>query len=51
MNKKKMNREATIKNIVKAAGENIRDASELQTADEEFLVEAALLWEAEIVYN
>jgi hypothetical protein len=51
MSKRKLDREATIQNIIKAAGENIRDASELQTADDEFLVDAAMLWEAEVVYK
>ena len=51
MSNKKLDREATIKNIVAAAGDNIRDAKELETADDEFLVESAMLWEAEIVYK
>lgn len=51
MSRKKLDREATIKNIIEAAGDNIRDAEELQTADDEFLVDAAMLWEAEVVYK
>ena len=49
--KKKLNREKTIQNIVSIAGESIRHIDELQAADDEFLVEAAMLWEAEAVYE
>jgi hypothetical protein len=51
MSNKKLNREATIENIVKAAGDNIKDIDKLLTADDEFLVEAAMLWDVEIVYK
>jgi len=51
MTNKKIDREKTIQNIVTAAGDNIRDVEELKTADDEFLAEAAMLWEAEIVYK
>jgi len=51
MSKKIIDREATIQNIVEKAGDNIRDINELQTADDEFLVDAAMLWEAKVVYK
>jgi hypothetical protein len=51
MSSKKLDRNATIENIIKAAGDSIRDVDELRSADDEFLVEAAELWEAEIVYK
>jgi hypothetical protein len=51
MSSKKLDREKTIENIVEKAGDSIRHIEELQTADDEFLVEAAMLWEAEIIYK
>jgi hypothetical protein len=49
--KKKLNREKTIHNIVEKAKDYIKDIDKLKTEDDDFLVEAAMLWEAEIVYE
>ena len=50
MNNKKLDRETTIDNIIEKAGDNIKDIDKLLNADDEFLIESAMLWEAEIVY-
>jgi hypothetical protein len=52
MSNKKINKEATIKNILKAAEGHITDIdafNKLMTSNEE-IEDAAALWEAEIVY-
>jgi hypothetical protein len=51
MSKRIIDREATIKNIVDSAGDSLKDINELKNSDDEFLVEAAELWDAEIVYK
>ena len=51
MSNRKLDREATIRNIVQVAGDSIRDIEELKNADDEFLVESAMLWDVEIVYK
>jgi hypothetical protein len=51
MSAKKINREATIQNIVEKAGNNIKDMEELKRADDIFLLEAAELWDAKVVYE
>ena len=52
MNGKKINKEATIKNILEAAEGNIRDmdAFEKQMENEQDILDACILWEAEVVY-
>jgi hypothetical protein len=51
MSNKIIDREATIQNIVEKAGDSIRDIEELKNSDDEFLVDAAMLWEAKVVYK
>jgi hypothetical protein len=51
MSKRIIDREKTIDNIVEKVGDSLKDINELQTADDEFLVDAAMLWDAEIVYK
>ena len=51
MNEKMIDREKTIENIVEKAGDSLKDIKELQNSDDEFLVESAMLWEAEVVYK
>ena len=48
---KKLNREVTLDNIIEKAGDNIKDIEKLRNADDQFLVEAAMLWEAKVVYE
>ena len=50
---KKINKEATIKNILKAAEGNITDIDKFNELmkDEEELLDAASLWDAEVVYK
>jgi len=53
MSNKKLNKEATIRNIREVAGENIKDIdkfNKLMEAEEDIL-DAAMLWDAEIVYE
>lgn len=53
MSKKKINREATVKNILEKAKGSIKDINAFneKVKDDEFLVDSALYWEAEIVYE
>jgi hypothetical protein len=51
MSKKIIDKEKTIQNIVEKVGVNIFNIENLTNADDEFLVEAAMLWEAEVVYK
>lgn len=51
MSKRILNREKTIDNIVEKAGDSLKDINELRNSDDEFLVEAAMLWDAEVVYE
>jgi hypothetical protein len=48
---KKLNRIATLDNIIEKAGDSIKDIDKLRNADDQFLVEAAMLWEAKVVYE
>lgn len=50
---KKINKEATIKNILEKASGKIKDINAFneKVKDEEFLKDSALYWEAEIVYE
>lgn len=51
-NKKKINREATIANILQAANGNIKDMDAFNNLmeNEQDILDAALLWDAEVVY-
>jgi hypothetical protein len=51
-NKKKIDKEATVRNIREAAGENIKDITRFNQLmeNEEDILDAALLWDAEVVY-
>ena len=53
MSAKKIDKEATIKNILKAAEGNITDIDAFNKLmkKEEDILDAALLWDAEIVYK
>jgi hypothetical protein len=51
MSAKRLNREATIQNIVEVAKDSIKDIEELKRADDEFLIEAAMLWDVNVVYE
>jgi hypothetical protein len=53
MSNKKLNKEATIRNIREAAGENITDIDKFNELmkDEQDILDAAMLWDAEIVYK
>lgn len=51
MNEKKVNREATIENILAQAGQAITNIDKLKKEDDEFLIESAFLWDAEVVYE
>jgi hypothetical protein len=50
---RKINREATIKNILKKAKGSIKnmDSFNAKIENEEFLKDSALYWEAKIVYE
>ena len=50
--KKKLNKTATIQNILKAAEGNIKDMDAFNELmkDEQDILDSAMLWEAEIVY-
>jgi hypothetical protein len=47
---KQLNREATIANIVAIAGNKIKNLETFKEQDDEFLIEAAFMWEAKVVY-
>jgi hypothetical protein len=51
--KKKLNREATIQNILKAAEGNIKDMDAFNELmkNEEDILDSAMLWDAEIIYE
>jgi len=53
MSGKKINKEATIKNILEAAEGNIKDIDKFNELmkDEEEILDAASLWDAEVVYK
>ena len=53
MTKKKLNKEATIQNILEKAEGHITDIDNFNKLmqDEENIRDAAMLWEAEIVYE
>lgn len=51
MSAKKINREATIQNIVDVAGDSIKDIEALRRSDDIFLLEAAALWDVKVVYE
>jgi len=51
MKDQKLNREATIQNIVENAGDKIKNIDSLKSKDDEFLIDSAFLWGAEAVYE
>ena len=51
MKDQKLNREATIQNIVEKAGDKIKNIDSLKAKDDEFLIDSADLWGVEAVYE